>query len=59
MNYLLIYFEAALSGLRQLLTTERPLEMAKNTFYFTLKIIFVLKMFKFFVLTFWSSRKTV
>ena len=59
MNYLLIYFEGAFSGLRKLLTTDRPLEMAKNTFYFTLKIIFVLNMFKFFVLTFRSSRKTV
>ena len=30
----------------------------KNAFYFTLKPLFVLKTFKFFVLTFWSCSKT-
>ena len=40
-------FECALSGLRQLLPTERPLKMMKNAFYFTLKAIFVLNIFKF------------
>ena len=39
--------KGALSGLRQLLTTERPLKMMKNVFYFTSKAIFVLKIFKF------------
>ena len=31
----------------QLLATERPLKMMKNTFYCTLKSIFVLKVFTF------------
>ena len=39
--------KGALSGLRQLLATESPLKMMKNTFYFTLKALFVLKIFKF------------
>ena len=29
------------------MTTERPLKMTKNAFYFTLKTLFVLKIFKF------------
>ena len=40
-------FKGALSGLRQLLATESPLKMMKNAFYFTLKALFVLKIFKF------------
>ena len=39
--------KGALSGLRQLLATENPLKMMKNTLYFTSKILFVLKTFKF------------
>ena len=39
--------KGALSGLRQLLTTESPLGMMKNAFYFSLKVLFVLKVFKF------------
>ena len=31
----------------QFLTTESPLKMMKNVFYFTLKALFVLKIFKF------------
>ena len=37
----------ALSGLRRSLAPESPLEMIKNTFYFTSKALFVLKIFKF------------
>ena len=37
----------ALSGLRQFLATERPFKMMKNTFYFTLKGLFIPKIFKF------------
>ena len=37
----------ALSSLRQFLATESPLKLMKNTFYFTLKTLFVLKIFKF------------
>ena len=40
-------FVGALSGLRQLLATESPLKMMKNTFYSILKALFVLKIFKF------------
>ena len=40
-------FNGALSALRQILATESPLQMLKNTF-FTLKALLVLKIFKFF-----------
>ena len=50
--------KGALSGLRQFLAAESPLKMTKNAFYFTSKARFVLKIFKFFVLTFWSGSKT-
>ena len=36
-----------LSGLRWFLTIESPLKMMKNTFYFPLKALFVLKVFAF------------
>ena len=39
--------KGALSGLRQFLTTESPLEMMKNILYFTLKSFFILKISKF------------
>ena len=39
--------KVALSGLRQLLATESPLKMMGNAFYFTLKALFFLKIFKF------------
>ena len=38
--------KGALSGLRQVLATESPLKMIKNTFYFISKALFVLKIFK-------------
>ena len=37
----------ALSGLTHFLATESPLKMTRGVFYFTLKAIFVLKIFKF------------
>ena len=40
-------FNGALSGLRQFFTTGSSLEMIKNTFCFTYKALFVLKIFKF------------
>ena len=40
-------FKGVLSGLRQFLATETPLKMMKNTFYFTLIILFALKILKF------------
>ena len=39
--------KGTLSGLRQFFVTERPLKMMKIAFYFTLKALFVLKIFKF------------
>ena len=51
-------FKNALSGFRQFLATESPLKMMENAFYFTLKALFVLKIFNFIVLAFWSCRKT-
>ena len=39
--------KGVLSGLTQFLATESPLKIMKNTFYFTLKALFVLKVFKF------------
>ena len=41
----------------QILATESPLKIMENYFYFTLKVLFVLKILKF-VLNFWSCRKT-
>ena len=40
-------FKGLLSGLRRILTTESSLKMMKNTFEFTSKAPFVLKIFKF------------
>ena len=40
-------FKDALSGLRQFLEAESPLKIMKNNFYFTSKVLFVLKIFKF------------
>ena len=40
-------FKGAPSGLCEFLATESPLKAMKNAFYFTLKAIFVLKIFKF------------
>ena len=49
-SWLLSYFSStvkgALAGLRQFLTTGSSLKMMKNTFYFSLKALFVLKIFK-------------
>ena len=42
-----ISLKVALSGLRQFLATKSPLKIMKNSFYFTLKALFVLKRFKF------------
>ena len=45
--------KGALAGLRYFLATKTPLKMMKNAFYFTLKALFVLNIFKFK-----SDRKT-
>ena len=48
MQYFLpILLKGTLSGRREFLITESPLKMMKNAFYFTLKAIFVLKIFRF------------
>ena len=39
--------KGTLSGLRQFLRNGSPLKMMKNAFYFTLKALFVLKIFTF------------
>ena len=44
---ILLCVEGALSGLRQFLATESLLKVMKNVFYFTLKALFVLKIFRF------------
>ena len=42
-----VKFKGALSGLRQFLAIENPLKLMKNSFYFTSRALFVLKIFKF------------
>ena len=43
-----VLIKGALSGLRRFLATEtETLKMMKNAFYFTLKALFVLKIFTF------------
>ena len=49
--------KGALPGLRQFLSTKSHLKNDEKCSYFTLKALFVFKMFKFFFLTFWSCRK--
>ena len=43
-------FKAHFKSQKQFLTTESPSKMMKNAFYFTLKALFVLKIFDFSVL---------
>ena len=40
-------FKGALLSLRQFLTTESPLKMMKNAFYFIFKALYFFKIFKF------------
>ena len=51
-------FKSALPGLTQIMATESPLKMMKNAFYFILKAIFVLKIFKFLYGLFGQVEKT-
>ena len=41
------HIKGTLQGLRQFLATESPLKVMKNTFYFSTKPLFTLKIFKF------------
>ena len=51
------FFKGALSCLRDILATKSPLKITKNAFYFTLKSLFVLKIFKFLSLDFGHVEK--
>ena len=42
-----VSLKGAISGLKQVLANENPSKMMKNAFYFTLKALFVLKIFTF------------
>ena len=42
-----IKINGTILGLGKFLTTDSPIEMMKNAFYFTLKVLFLLKIFKF------------
>ena len=52
-----INFKGALSGLRQFLATESPLQMMESIFYFTLKAFFILKIFKLLSWLFGQAEK--
>ena len=52
------YIKGALLGLIQVLITENPLKMMKNAFYFSLKALFVFKIFKFLLSLFIHVEKT-
>ena len=51
-------FKGRLYGPRQFLITESLLKMIKNAFYFTLKALFVLKIFKLLSRLFGHMEKT-
>ena len=48
-------FKGTLSGLRQFLAAESLFEIMKNAFYFTSKVLFILKMFKFLSLVMYRN----
>ena len=54
----ILILKGLLSGLKQLLATESILKIMKNAFYFTLKALFVLKIFKFLSWLFGFVKKT-
>ena len=49
--------KGTLSGLRQFLAIESVLKMMKSDFYFTSKVFFVLKIFKFLSWVFGHAKK--
>ena len=51
-RYWLCQPKGPLHGVSQFLATESSLKMTKNTFYFILTALFILKIFIFFALTF-------
>ena len=48
-DHVIISVKGALSGVRQFLATENPFKMTKNAFYFTLKVLCVLKILKWVI----------
>ena len=48
-HFRILLLKGPLSGLRKFLATESPLKVIKKAFYFPLKALFVLKIFKFCV----------
>ena len=50
-------FRDALSSRGPFLATKSPSKMMRNVFYFTLKALLILKIFKFFVMNFRSCQK--
>ena len=58
-RFIIFNFKDALSGLKQFLATESPLKVMKNAFYFTLKALFVLKIYKFLSWLFGHVKKRV
>ena len=66
------YFKGGLSGLRKILAAENPIKTKKNAFYFILRPLSILKIFKvllfklfllfkryFNYLTLWLRTKTI
>ena len=47
-----LMFKGALSGLRQFLASESYFKMMKNAFYFTLKVLLALKIYKVYLHSF-------
>ena len=43
------YFKGGLSGLRKILAAENPIKTKKNAFYFILRPLSILKIFKVFL----------
>ena len=58
-RFITFNFKDVLSGLKQFLATESPLKVMKNAFYFTLKALFVLKIYKFLSWLFGHVKKRV
>ena len=55
----MVRLKGALPCLSQFLATKSPFKMMENAFYFTLKALFIRKMFKFLPRPFWSCSKTM
>ena len=58
-KYLNSVLKVRLSPSKKVCFNRRPLKKMKNVFYFMLKTLSALKIFKFLSCLFWSSRKSV